>query len=146
MLGRFDSMFNISSNCSRFTIIGIISLIVCDSEMYSASVVDKEISDCYLDAHSIGQFLYLIIYPVREYTEAGLSYSFVDNFPAKSASTKYSSPLSIFKYNINPFSFVPFKYLMILFTHISCDAFGLSEKLAAKCVAYAMSGLDEPEI
>ena len=34
---------------------------------------------------------------------------------------------------------------MILFTPLSCDAFGLAENLAAKCVAYEMSGLDEPE-
>ena len=48
----------------------MISLIACDSAIYSASVVDKDISDCNLDAHSIGQLLYLIIYPVRKYTEA----------------------------------------------------------------------------
>ena len=35
---------------------------------------------------------------------------------------------------------------MILFTPLSCDALGLDENLAAECVAYAMSGLDEPEI
>ena len=44
----------------------MISLIACDRAMYSDSVVDKEISDFNLDAHSIGQFLYLIIYPVQE--------------------------------------------------------------------------------
>ena len=30
----------------------MISLIACDSEMYSASVVNKDISDCNLDSHS----------------------------------------------------------------------------------------------
>ena len=114
--------------------------------MYSASVVDKDILGFNSDAHSIGQFLYLIIYPVREYTEAGSSDSFFDLPPAKSASTKHSSPLSFFGYIISPFSFVPFKYLIILFTPLSCDAFGLAENLAAECVVYAMSGLDEPEI
>ena len=51
----------------------MISLIACDSAMYPASVVEKDISDFNLDAHNIRQFLYLMIYPVREYTEAGSS-------------------------------------------------------------------------
>ena len=34
---------------------------------------------------------------------------------------------------------------MILFTPLSCEAFGLAENITAECVAYAMSGLDEPE-
>ena len=95
-LGRFDSMFNVFSNCSRCSIICVISLIACDSAMYSASAVDKDILDFNLDAHSIGQFLYLIIYPVRGYTESGSSYSFFDHPPAKYVSTKHSSPLSFF--------------------------------------------------
>ena len=114
--------------------------------MYSNSVVDKDILDCNLDAHSIGQFLYLMIYPVREYTEAGSSDSFVDHPPAKSASMKHSSPLSFFGYIISPFYFLPFRYLMILFTPLLCEGFGLDENIAAECVAYAMSGLDKPEI
>ena len=65
-LGHFDSMFNVVSNCYRCSIIAMISIIACDRAMYSASVVDKEILDCNLDAHSIRQFFYLIIYPVRE--------------------------------------------------------------------------------
>ena len=60
MLGRFDSMFNVLSYCSICSIIGMISIIACDSAMLSASVVDKNILDCNLDAHSIGQFLYLL--------------------------------------------------------------------------------------
>ena len=108
--------------------------------------MDKDISDCNLDTHSIGKFLYLMIYPVREYTEAGSSDSFVDRPPAKSASTKHLSPLSFFGYIISPFSFVPFRYLMILFTHLSCEDFGLAENLAAEFVVYAISGLVEPEI
>ena len=56
--------------------------------------MDKDISDFNLDAHSIGNFLYLMIYPVCEYTEAGSSDLRVDHPPAKSASTKHSSPLS----------------------------------------------------
>ena len=87
-----------------------------------------------------------MIYPVQEYTESGSADSFVDHPPAKSASTKHSSPLSFFGYIISPFSFVPFSYLMIIFTPLSCEAFGLTENLAAECVAYAMSGLEEPEI
>ena len=71
----------------------MISRIACDIAMYFAYVVYKDISDCNLDAHSIGKILYLMIYPVREYTEAGSSDSFVDHPPAKSASTKHSSPL-----------------------------------------------------
>ena len=94
----------------------MISIISCDSARYSISVVDMDISGFNLDAHSNGQFLYLMIYPVREYTEAGSSDSFVDHPPAKSASTKHSSPLSFFGYIVSPFSFVPFRYLMILFT------------------------------
>ena len=124
----------------------MISLVACDRAMYSASVVDKEILDCNLDAHSIGQFLYLMIYPIREYTEAGSSDLFVDHPPAKSASTKHSIFLSFFGYIISPFSFVPFRYLMILFTPLSCEVFGLAENLAAECVTYAMLGLDELEI
>ena len=87
-----------------------------------------------------------MIYPVREYTEAGLSDSFVDHPPAKSVLTEHLITLSFFGYIINLFSFVPFKYLMILFKSLSYNAFGLDENLASKCVAYAMSGLDEPEI
>ena len=83
-----------------------------------------------------------MIYPVLEYTEAGSSYSFVDHPPAKSASKKHSSHLSFFGYIVSPFSFVSFRYLMILFTSLSCEAFGLAENLAAECVAYAMSGLE----
>ena len=139
-------MFNVFSNCSICSIIGMISLIACDIAIYSASVVDKYISDFNLEAHSIGQFLYLMIYPVREYTEAVLSDLFIDHPPAKSASTNHSSPLSFFGYIISPFYFMPFRYLMILFTPLSCEAFGLAENLAAECVAYAMSGLDEPKI
>ena len=63
-LRRFDSMFNVLSNCSRCFIVVMISMIECDRAMYSASVVNNEISDCNLDAHSIGKFLYLTIYPV----------------------------------------------------------------------------------
>ena len=74
----------------------MISPIACDSAMYSASVVDKDISDFNVGAHSIGQFLYLMIYPVQEYTEAGSSDSSVDHPPTKSASTKHSYPLSFF--------------------------------------------------
>ena len=55
-LGRFYSMSNVFSNCSRCSIIGMIYLISCDSEMYYASAVDKDILDCNLDAHSIRQF------------------------------------------------------------------------------------------
>ena len=44
----------------------MIYLIACDRAMYSASIVDKEISDFNLDAYIIGQFLYLIIYRVQE--------------------------------------------------------------------------------
>ena len=145
-LGRFVSMFNGFYNCSRCYIIGMISLIDCDSAIYSASVVDKDILDCNLDDHSIGQFLYLMIYPVQEYTEAGLPDSFVDHPPVKSASTKHSSPLSFFGYIISPFYFVPFRYLVILFTPLLCEDFGLAENLAVEYVVYAMSGLDEPEI
>ena len=145
-LGHFDSMLNVFSYCSRFSIIFMISLINWYSSMYSAYVVDKDISYCNLDTHSIGQFLYLIIYPVREYTEDGSSDLFVDHIPAKSSSKQKSSPLSFCGYIISPFSFVPFKYLMILFTPLLCEAFGLAENLATECVAYAMSGLDEPEI
>ena len=122
----------------------MISLIAYDIVMYSNSVVDKDILDCNLDAHSIGQLLYLMIYPLREYTEAGLSDSFVDHPPAKFASTKHSSPLSFFGYIISPFSFVPLNYLMILFTPLSCETFGLTENLAAEYVAYVMSGMDKP--
>ena len=90
--------------------------------------------------------VYLMIYPVREYTKAGSSDSFIDHPPEKSASTKHLSPLSFLGYMISQFYFVPFKYLMILFTPLSCNAFGLAENLAAECVAYVMSGLEEPEI
>ena len=79
-----------------------------------------------------------MIYPVLEYTEAGSSYSFVDHPPAKSASKKHSSHLSFFGYIISPFYFVPVRYLMIIFTPLSCEAFGLSENLAAECVAYVI--------
>ena len=65
-LERFDSVFNVFSNCYICSVVGMISLISCDRAMYSDSVVDKEISDFNLDAHSIGQFLYLIIHPVLE--------------------------------------------------------------------------------
>ena len=95
-LGRFDSMFNVFPNCYKFSIIGMISLIASESAMYSSSVMDKDISDCNLDAHSIGQFLYLMIYHVREYTKAGSSDLFVDHPTAKSALKKHSSPLSFF--------------------------------------------------
>ena len=81
----------------------MISLIACDSEIYLASIVDKDILDCNLESHSIGQLLYLMIYPVREYTEAGSSDSFFDHPPVKSASTKHSSPLSFSRYIISPF-------------------------------------------
>ena len=64
-----------------------------------------------------------MIYPVQEDTEAGSSDSFVDHPPAKYASTKYSSPLSFFGYIISPFNFVPFRYLIIFFTPLSCEAF-----------------------
>ena len=124
----------------------MIYLIACESEMYSSYVVDKDISYCNLDAHSIGQCLYLMIYPVWEYTEAGSSDSFVDHSPKRSASMKHSSPLSFFGYIISPFYFVPFRYLMILFTPLSCVAFRLAENIAAECVVYVMSCLDEPEI
>ena len=87
----------------------MMSLIAFDSAMYSAYVVEKDISNFNLDAHIIGQFLYLIIYPVREYNEAGLSYSFVDHPPAKSASTKHLIPMSFFRYIISPFYFEPFR-------------------------------------
>ena len=72
-------MLNVFYIFSRCSIIVIITLIACESAMYSAFVVDKYILDCNLDAHSIGQFLYLMIYPVREYTEARSSDSFVDH-------------------------------------------------------------------
>ena len=124
----------------------MISLITRDSTIYSTSVVDKDISDCNLDTHNIRKLLYLMIYIVREYTEDGSSDSFIDHPPAKHASTKHSIPLSFFGYIINSFYFVPFKYLMILFTPLLYEAFGLAENVSAECVAYAMFGLNKPEI
>ena len=62
----------------------MISIIACESAIYSASVVDTDISNFNLDAHIIGKVLYLMIYSVREYTEAGSSDSFVDHPPEKS--------------------------------------------------------------
>ena len=109
-LGRFNSMFNVFYNCSRCSIIGMISFVTSYSTMYSASVMDKDISDYNLDAHSIGQFLYFMINPVREYTEAGSSDLLVDHPPAKSAPTKHLSRLSFFGYIISLFYFVPFRY------------------------------------
>ena len=106
-LRHFDSMFNVFSNCSRCSIIGMISLIYCDSAMYYASVVDKDISDFNLDAHSIEKLIHLMIYPVREYTEAGSSYLFVDHPPAKSASMNHSSPLSFLDTLLVHFIFYP---------------------------------------
>ena len=109
MLVHLDSMFNFFSNCSQFPIIGMIFLISCESAMYSASVMEKYILDCNLDARSIGKFLYLMIYPVREYTKAGSSDLFVEHPPTKSVSTEHSSPLSFFGYIISPFFFVLFR-------------------------------------
>ena len=123
----------------------MISFIACDSVMYYVSVVENYISDCNLDDHSFGQFLYLMIYPARGYTEAGLTDSFVDHPPKKSASTKHSSPLSFFGYIISPFASLLFRYLMILFTPLLCEAFGLAENIVAECVMYVMLVLDKPE-
>jgi hypothetical protein len=61
--------------------IGMRSPIVCDNEMYSASVVESVISLCNLDDHKMGQPAKVIRYPVLDLTLAGLSEA-----PAKSVS------------------------------------------------------------
>jgi hypothetical protein len=84
--------------------------------MYYASVVDKEIEDCFLLSQDTKQF------PKKNYPPLVLFLS--STFPSQSSSVYVVRVKSYsFGYH-NPNSIVPFNYLKIHMTAITYDSFG----------------------
>ena len=71
--------------------IGISSRHAVDRAMYSASVVEKAVSVCSLDAQVTGQPAYVIAHPERDLDVVGSVPAILrSNPPAKSVSTQHS--------------------------------------------------------
>lgn len=68
--------------------------------------------------------------PVQENAVDGSLAGFLFHPPAKSASTKHCSPLSLFGLKVIPFLSVALIYLTRCLTACSCDNFGLLQKQA----------------
>ena len=66
-------MLKTSETFSINPISGITSLKAVDKATYSLSHVDNAISDCRRLTHNIGQFAYLMTYPVLHKTLSGFS-------------------------------------------------------------------------
>ena len=66
---------------------GITSLSDCESATYSLSVVDSVISVWSLEHYIMGQFAYIMMYPVLDITDDGSSLHSIFDSHAKDAST-----------------------------------------------------------
>jgi hypothetical protein len=95
---------------------GIRSRMDCDNDIYSASVVERAISDWSLEDQRMGQLAYVMTYPERDQTLVGSEDVSRVQVPAKSASTKQSMVLFWQGRNIYPLLHVPFKYRTMHFT------------------------------
>jgi len=110
--------------------IGNTSLMDCESAMYSASVVDNAISVCIFDVQCMGYPAYVIIYPILDLAEFGLSDAVLLFHSVACAASTQHSIHSRFGLMINPLSLVANKYLPILLTATVCCTFGLAQCLA----------------
>ena len=121
--------------------IGIAACKASEHAVYSASQVDKVISVCSLLTQMIRHPMYLMMYPVHNFTVTG-SKSMVSGSksPQKLASAYTSRPLSGSGITMIPWSWVPSRYLPIHFTTCEWDCFGSAANLAALCTAYACMG------
>ena len=96
---------------------GITSLKLVERAMYSASVVDRAVMVCILDAQVIGAPANLMIQPERDFAVIGSTgASFLSQLPAKSASTQHSKRRCSLGRMMSPLSLVASKYRPILFT------------------------------
>ena len=123
---------------------GSTSLIAIDRVMYSASIVLNAVLVSVLLHQWIGQPGYEITYSAREMIDFGLLWSPSAKPPAKSASTRYSSPHYTSGLNIIPLSLVASKYLHILLIALSWQIFGSALNLAHWYVPMEISSLVVP--
>ena len=77
-----------------------------DNAIDSASVVIKETIVYILDAHIIGQHLYIITYPYHECADRSSLKELSFHDPSQSATTKHSRPRDLSGLNTRPLSFV----------------------------------------
>ncbi len=109
---------------------GSTSLIDSDSAMYSASVVDKAISVCILEAQCMGHPAYLITYPILDLAVQGSVLAVLLLYSDACAElTQHSNPL-FSGVMMSPLSLVASIYLPILLTASACLVFGLAQNLA----------------
>ena len=74
-------------------IIDVVSSNADGREISSASVVDKVISDCSFDFHTIVQFAHLMTNPARGHTEHGSSATLMSKYPENQYAQKLLVPL-----------------------------------------------------
>jgi hypothetical protein len=98
--------------------------------MYSASVVDKAISVCILEAQCMGHPAYLMAYPILDLAVPGsLVAVLLLHSDAIAESTQHSNPL-LSGYMMSPLSLVTSRYLPIRLTASACLVLGLAQNLA----------------
>ena len=86
---------------------GICSLKAEESHMYSASVIERAVSPCNLEAQGIGHPVYVITHLDHD---GSLQTPSSFQFPVKSASTQKSKLFDSSGLNIIPLSQVPMRY------------------------------------
>ena len=90
---------------------GITSLMACERDTYSASVLESAMVVCSFDLQVKMQSAYSKINPVRDFAVVG-SNSASDHIhdPEKSASAYTSNPLLLFGFSSNPLVLVRLRY------------------------------------
>ena len=114
----------------KSSMIGMASLYAYGSPVYSASMVERATSVANLLFHTTGHPLYQMMKPYREQAVSLSCVSLGSQLPAKSESTKTSSPRSGLGLNVIPLSLVPLRYQASQRTASACSFFGLEEKRA----------------
>jgi hypothetical protein len=118
--------------------------IATDRALYSASIVERAISDWSLLVQMTGQFERQITKPVRLLTQVGSNLSSYGQSPAKSALQKTSMSRTPVGRRIRHWSIVNFKYWPILSRATSWDRRGEWENRAHWLTAKVMSGREWP--
>ena len=93
--------------------IGITVVRDCDKLMYSASIVLRAHCVCNFDCHTMGQPVYKIMYPVRDFVVLTSSTAvFIFQFPGKTASAKTSKDCFLSGLSIIPLFLVFIRYFI----------------------------------
>ena len=127
----FNSRFILEPISSNKLLAATSSLIPWESAMYSASRVDRAISDCNFELQRMGTPPKFSSKPLRLLSHTGLCLFSATNKPAKSASANKSN-FKFFELGVRiiPLSLVPCKYRAICFNPTSWQRRGLCENLA----------------